>query len=156
MTIVRSHDVVDLLPSRWAPSLCSWRTRCSSPTGPASSGSTPPGWNQSRTCGGRCRCVIAKEKNTSKKSTLPLVSALLFSFRSPLVELRVEVPLLGGGPPLRGGLFVRQQHKGHVRVGAVLGAGCQGSAGVKLKPGTREHIGTAALRREILLRRPTL
>lgn len=45
----------------------------------------------------------------------------------PLVKLGVELPLLGGGSSLGGGLLVRQQDEGNVRVSAVLGAGCQGS-----------------------------
>lgn len=82
----------------------------------------------------------------------PPLSASLSRFRSPLVELWVEVPLLGGGPPLGGGLLVRQEDKGHVRVGAVLGAGRQGSEGVKLRPGTRGCIGTEGSRQGILLK----
>lgn len=69
MTSLRSHCAVEGLPSQWAPSPCSWRTRCSSPTGPASSGWTPPGWSQSRTYGGRCRLL---EKNKIKNWFLPL------------------------------------------------------------------------------------
>ena len=49
----------------------------------------------------------------------------------PLIEFWVEVPLLGGGSSLGGGLLVRQQEEGNVRVSAVLGAGCQGSEGVQ-------------------------
>lgn len=81
------------------------------------------------------------------------MSASLSRFRSPLVELWVEVPLLGGGPPLGGGLLVRQEDKGHVRVGAILGAGRQGSEGVKWRPGTRACIGNVGSRQEILLKR---
>lgn len=93
--------------------------------------------------------VLLKKK---KKMDSPPLSASLSRFRSPLVELWVEVPLLGGGPPLGGGLLVRQEDKGHVRVGAILGAGRQGSEGVKLRPGTRGCIGTVGSRQEILLK----
>lgn len=50
-------------------------------------------------------------------------------FVLPLVEFGVEVSLLGGSPPLGGGLLVRQQDEGHIRVCPVLGAGCQRSVG---------------------------
>lgn len=49
---------------------------------------------------------------------------------SPLVEFWVEVPLLGGGPPLGGGLFVRQQDEADVGVRAIFGASGQRSVGV--------------------------
>lgn len=59
----------------------------------------------------------------------------LYCLFLPLVKLRVEVPLLGGRPPLGGTLLVGQQDERDVRVRAVLGAGCQGSEGGKRSQG---------------------
>lgn len=61
-----------------------------------------------------------------EKQLLTLLQ-LLSWFISPLIELRIEVPLLGGGSSLGCGLLVRQQDKRNIRIGAVLGASCQGS-----------------------------
>lgn len=52
-------------------------------------------------------------------------------FVLPLAEFWVEVSLLGDSPPLGGGLLVRQQDEGNIRVCTVLGAGLQGSVGIQ-------------------------
>lgn len=72
---------------------------------------------------------------------LPSPSRVAHLFALPLVEFWVEIPLLGGGSPLGGGLLVRQQDEGNIRVRTVLGAGRQGSVAITFNNNIRWYRG---------------
>lgn len=68
-------------------------------------------------------------------------------FVLPFIEFWIEVSLLGGGSSLGGCLLVRQQDEGNIGVGAILGAGCQGSVGAQRSQTQRVVVQSAPSRK---------
>lgn len=52
-------------------------------------------------------------------------------FLSPLVKFRVEIFPFGGGSPLGGCLLIREEDKGNIWIGSILGTRGQASAGFR-------------------------
>lgn len=69
------------------------------------------------------------ERSASHPQTSSIITAYLFVL--PLIKLWAEVFLLGHSFPLGGGLLVRQQDEGNIRVCAILGTRYQCSVSIK-------------------------